>query len=375
MSAHCRTLVLAVAALLLPGGLGHAFAKPPELPVDLKVICQPGWEQPTEAGPTSDAEEAEDSSPGRQPSGQKSLDGAEDMACETLDTTCPCWCQALQSCWRQVVHHLTGVGMAPEAADEDVGCATDRGGRDTADPGAGVPSAPSTASKVVCPYLQRQALERKKMPPGMGAETTVLDNLRKLEQARKALRQAERFQEDGELDLARDCYEQVHRLCPGSPADQRALLRLSRLNERAAATGGSAEEAEPGSGSDKEDLEACPENGGAAVSLQELLQGRLCAQVGGVCVETDGSQPGCLRVQGSLQVAGFTLRVMRDSDGSQTFVVLWLPGPLANLPPELLPGGFGFHYAASDREPGGTEEAEGAEDPCNDGCEGEPGKP
>src|SRR5262249_28446949 len=68
---------------------------------------------------------------------------------------------------------------------------------------------------------------------------------RKLEEARKLLRQADFFRRVGHPDAARFYYGLVHRLCPGSRYDEVAAARLSCLPAGAAQGVGDEEEDQP----------------------------------------------------------------------------------------------------------------------------------
>ena len=76
-----------------------------------------------------------------------------------------------------------------------------------------------------CPYMQAQGM---KLPP-KAMTASVLDNLGKIETARKLYDQAEKERCAGHLDSACRNYEEVQRLCPGSRFDEQASAHLAEL--------------------------------------------------------------------------------------------------------------------------------------------------
>src|SRR5207253_1635226 len=79
-------------------------------------------------------------------------------------------------------------------------------------------------------WAGRQTGRRPTLAPGMGDITRgVLDNLQLLEEAQKISRWADHYRCTGQVELACQCYEAVHRLCPGSRYDHEALNQLQRL--------------------------------------------------------------------------------------------------------------------------------------------------
>jgi hypothetical protein len=115
---------------------------------------------------------------------------------------CPL-CRAVRACWQACVGCLAEASAAPQT------------------PG------------LTCPYLKPQSAGK---PPADAdrLERGVLDNLEKLEEARRVYRKAERHTEAGEWEQARACYERVQALCPGSRYDELAAAGLRDVAARLA---------------------------------------------------------------------------------------------------------------------------------------------
>jgi hypothetical protein len=99
-----------------------------------------------------------------------------------------------------------------------------------------------------CPYLRQQARERNKhAADNHGPEHSVLENLERLEKARRLYRQAEFYRRVGKGETAARLYEKVQRLCPGSRYDRKATGRLQVLHreEEVQAPAGEEQEAGP----------------------------------------------------------------------------------------------------------------------------------
>jgi len=101
-----------------------------------------------------------------------------------------------------------------------------------------VPPHPLEPSK--CPYVQAQATK----PPTKNAlvAANVLDNLGKIEAARKMLEQAEQERCAGYIDMACRKYQEVQKLCPGSRLDEEAGSRLAELHAKDLNSPGDGEE-------------------------------------------------------------------------------------------------------------------------------------
>lgn len=107
----------------------------------------------------------------------------------------------------------------------------------------------ATKPTVVCPYLRDKAVQAS-APPAVAPEQlgTVLDNLAKLQQARRVFAKAEHHFRAGDYDRADEYYGRVMELCPGSRWDAEARARryavavLKMLQE---AGQSAVEEAEP----------------------------------------------------------------------------------------------------------------------------------
>jgi hypothetical protein len=87
-------------------------------------------------------------------------------------------------------------------------------------------------SDVTCPYLKAQEAPRP-IPPAPAAPCrTVVDNIGKLEQARKLYEQAEFYRRTGKNGAAVAYYDRVRELCPGSRYDRMARARLAEVGPR-----------------------------------------------------------------------------------------------------------------------------------------------
>jgi hypothetical protein len=96
------------------------------------------------------------------------------------------------------------------------------------------PAEPATQAEYVCPYLQEKARAKAQPAPDAGEVPTVLENLQRLLRAGKLYERGNRYAGRGETERACRCFEQVKKLCPGSPYDAQAsaqLLRLKAQNE------------------------------------------------------------------------------------------------------------------------------------------------
>ncbi|HEV3118515.1 MAG TPA: hypothetical protein VGY58_15805 [Gemmataceae bacterium] len=86
------------------------------------------------------------------------------------------------------------------------------------------PSHLTTASE--CPHMQGQARKTAAKEPAVGS---VLENLQKLEQARKLYEQAETERKANRFENACQKYEAVQKLCPGSRLAHEASSRLTEV--------------------------------------------------------------------------------------------------------------------------------------------------
>jgi hypothetical protein len=112
---------------------------------------------------------------------------------------------------------------------------------------------PEAGAGSACPYRPQTAVVRP--APSWDAlplERSVLDNLRRLEEAQRLYRQAESYRRRGEREQACRCYEQVRALCPGSRYDAQARACLQRLSAEAGA------ETSPPAGEEQEPVPVGP---------------------------------------------------------------------------------------------------------------------
>jgi hypothetical protein len=94
----------------------------------------------------------------------------------------------------------------------------------------GVPAVAPERDDFTCPYLKEQAAHKQETSPcPPDAPATVLENLKKLEQAQKLYHRAESYRRNGHTDEARAAFESVRRLCPGSRFDAMAGDRLQQM--------------------------------------------------------------------------------------------------------------------------------------------------
>jgi tetratricopeptide (TPR) repeat protein len=233
MSVRLPTACVIPAALFAAGWCLPAAAKPPDLPVKEQIVCEP----PAPPEPEEDGLHAQ----AQRETARRTLRCCLLFAAHPLLTLLPVdeWLEA------------DGDDVAPGEIPVGAGVLTDgfRFGVDfnTGEGLAGhiVPDSvqEKRASDTACPYLRQQAAGAGK--PAAEVPGDPLDNLRKLEEARKLLRQADFFRRVGHPDAARFYYGLVHRLCPGSRYDEVATARLSRLSAGAAQGIGDEEEGQP----------------------------------------------------------------------------------------------------------------------------------
>jgi hypothetical protein len=101
-----------------------------------------------------------------------------------------------------------------------------------------IPGTPAEAPPPACCPRPRQREAEPIHAPLPVNDSSVIDNLKKLEEARELMRKAEALRRAGAEQRARACYERVRALCPGSRHDLAAAEALRRL-------GAAEEEAEP----------------------------------------------------------------------------------------------------------------------------------
>jgi tetratricopeptide (TPR) repeat protein len=110
------------------------------------------------------------------------------------------------------------------------------------------PSAPSKTA-FSCPYLIQKSNEAS-LPTASRLEKfgTVLENLRKLNEASECLRQADHYRQTGQADQASFLYERTRSLSPGSRLDRIATSRLNQIQhaeaQQANRTGSEEQEAD-----------------------------------------------------------------------------------------------------------------------------------
>jgi hypothetical protein len=266
MSARLPTAFLMVAALLLAGQCQpRAMAKPPDLPEKNDVICAP------EAAPV-----AEQPSP---PVVQFSIQDTESSAMNTFTPLMELvplaappadeirrradWnegMRTLQRClrlgchpalallppdsefaedgdnllfelWRNFIGEtsLTSMQAGPQGDAGLTGrlvlCWPDHA------PLVDLPGATHPADDRTCPYLREQNAPQVNSPVPQVEPCDVLENLDKLEQARRALQRAEFYRRLGHFGAASFQYQAVQRLCPGSRYDELASRRLNYLRQ------------------------------------------------------------------------------------------------------------------------------------------------
>jgi hypothetical protein len=110
-----------------------------------------------------------------------------------------------------------------------------------------LPTTRVSPPETTCPYLRCQQAA-KAAAPAQAAEpsTTVLENLRKLEEAQAAYQEAEAHRHKGQTESACQCYDKARKLCPGSRYDRLAAAHLKQLQAaQVAANAASGEEQEP----------------------------------------------------------------------------------------------------------------------------------
>jgi tetratricopeptide (TPR) repeat protein len=235
MSVRLPTACLVPAALIAAGWCLSAAAKPPDLPVKEQIVCAP----PATPAPEEDDLHAR----ARWETGRRTLRRCLLFAAHPLLAVLP------------VDEWLEEDGDEAAAGEIPVGPAvwTDgfRFGVDF-NTGQGLtghivptPAQEKPESDTSCPYLRRQAARPQEPAAEMPGDP--LDNLRKLEEARKLLRQADFFRRTGRPESAQFYYGLVQRHCPDSRYDEVATEQLSRLPAEAAqGTAGEEQEQPPG---------------------------------------------------------------------------------------------------------------------------------
>jgi hypothetical protein len=86
----------------------------------------------------------------------------------------------------------------------------------------------------VCPYLRNQMSDGKIHTIVPAPTRSVTENLELLEKSAAGIEKAKRLVQDGKVDEALECLEEVRKLCPGSPGEKRAgeLLDEIRAEEQ-----------------------------------------------------------------------------------------------------------------------------------------------
>jgi hypothetical protein len=220
-------------------------AKPPDLPVNLKVICQPpGGDDPDRTAPDPIMP---------LPPGLAGATASENQDAKehrgwfpTIDTICPCFFELLQDWCRGWAERFGKKPAARPATPAELfanSCAQ---------------QAPE--SNLTCPYLR----EKESMPAGMPADSfaqpiTVLDNLQKLEHARYIVGKAEECLQNGDIGLALCYYEYACQICPGSRCAEMAAQQLGALRAGHTGAGGAADAEEQAAPAGRTLLAPAPE--------------------------------------------------------------------------------------------------------------------
>src|SRR5262245_28288048 len=253
MSARLISICLIVALLMVWRGLmPTAKAKPPDLPVNLKVDCAiegdlipaEGGSSDIEIGPNGDQSQPEALEV--MPTEIEVLEVMPMPATEGIfqDIAPNYFIEGLSAAEQEVIILQT---MPGEVEFESDRAATpgrvfgiwSSGGEisisfrdaDSVDVGLRCGTEPDSRLEYTCPYLKQKAAEAE--APGHespGLVNSVLDNLNKLLEAEKLYRRAERCRRHGDTDKACHWYEVVQHLCPGSRYDRLSAKRLKELH-------------------------------------------------------------------------------------------------------------------------------------------------
>jgi hypothetical protein len=272
MSMRLRSALLAAVTMFIGGVAPFVGAKPPDLPLDPKVTCEPPAAE--QFGGCLTIEEI-------------NIESGDAWAEEPADGS-PCVDNAFTCCWQAFCRWLHGKPVrakrpikveqipvmptliedsdtppAKEESDNNVRMeqllieAEDlrqianewqhiwiteqpspltptyvHDGIREGEPAATEPATPT------CPYLKQKAAEKAAKEAAAAAAMnlgTPLENLAKLEKARHLYRQGAYYFSLGKFNAARTCYEQVHLLCPGSGYDRLALEGLVQVEKAAGA--------------------------------------------------------------------------------------------------------------------------------------------
>jgi tetratricopeptide (TPR) repeat protein len=191
MAARLPTACLVLAALCGAGSwTASAAAKPPDLPIKEQIYCAPVTPGDAASQTTTEAD--------------THARAAEATALRTVSR-----------CLLFGAHPLLALLPVDEWLVDDEEDA----------PAVGLPPA-----DVTCPYLREKISREQEAPlPASAMPGTVLENLNKLEQAAQLYRQAGSCRRAGRTDEARDCYESIHELCPGSRYDRLAGEKLQTI--------------------------------------------------------------------------------------------------------------------------------------------------
>jgi hypothetical protein len=203
MAIRMPTAWVLAAALGCTVVLSSARAKPPDLPVKAQISCQVqetvtgalliGVGVNADAGLTGSIILNNQSPPETPPSAE------EEETFETIDTLCPCFFGVFQQWWQNLM------GSRPaKAGSEPDGCA--------------------------CPYLKQPSATNNQFQDGLvEKQVSVLENLDKLQQAKKLYDLAEYYRQVGNPVTARYYYQMVRGKCPGSRYDQMATQQINEL--------------------------------------------------------------------------------------------------------------------------------------------------
>ena len=224
MSIRLPTAWWLPAALFVAGLCLPAAAKPPDLPVQEKIVCEP-----TVVPAPGPAAEEEDDLHAR-------------AARETARRTA-------RRCLLFAANPVLGLlpleeWLEPDG-DEGTPDLLPAGGAVSPDgirigvdfnTGAGlhgrIAPAPADGTRpdATCPYLrEKAACDQAAAPAAPDAPGSVAENLEKLEHAARVYRRAESYRRRGRLEEARGCYEGIRDLCPGSRFARLADERLQQL--------------------------------------------------------------------------------------------------------------------------------------------------
>jgi tetratricopeptide (TPR) repeat protein len=223
MSIRLPTAQWVPAALLAAGLCLPAAAKPPDLPMQEKIVCEPT----AVPAPGPAAEEDDLHARAAEETVRRTVRRCLLFAANPLLGLLPLdeW---LEGDGDEETSDLLPAGGAvfPDGLRIGVDFNTGEGlaGRIAPSPDHGAD--PDTT----CPYLREKAgCHRAAVHEASEAPGSVVENLEKLEHAARAYRRAESYRRLGRLVEARACYESIRELCPGSRFARLADERLQQL--------------------------------------------------------------------------------------------------------------------------------------------------